>query len=290
MRLSKLASIRPGLCIVLLFVWAASASRASAQTLAGWVNPSIGNWFVADNWNPNIPNSGTIAGINNGGLVLLNSPGAAAHQLYLGAYAGDVGFMDVSGPGDLTLGARLYVYNGTFQVVTGGRVVVLDNPIIGRATEIGNSPGTGTVVVSGANSYLTSGTMHLGTYGRGVLRIENGGRIDTGTAFVGNASATITGPNTLWSVNVLNSGNGPSTSAPPVTISNRATVSAGYTTIGGNSTLTVTGAGSSLNNNTASFDTMFIGYGGNGTLSVQNGGLVTGGNADWISVLGVRCW
>jgi hypothetical protein len=128
-----------------LLFWAALPSWASAQTLAVWVNPSIGNWFVDANWNPNIPNSGTIAVINNGGLVLLNSPGAAAHQLYLGAHASDIGFMDVSGPGDLTLGARLYVYNGTLQVVSGGRVVVIHNPILGRATEIGNGTGTGTV-------------------------------------------------------------------------------------------------------------------------------------------------
>src|SRR3954453_17637014 len=92
----------PSLSGLLLFLlWAAASGHALGQTGSVWVNPSVGNWSVASNWYPNVPNSGSLAFINNGGLVLLNSPGAAANFLYLGEYSGDSGFMDVSGPGNL---------------------------------------------------------------------------------------------------------------------------------------------------------------------------------------------
>ena len=59
----------------------ASAQAGFAST---WTNPSLGDWFIAGNWDTGVPNSSTSALINNGGTALLNAPGAAASDLLLG--------------------------------------------------------------------------------------------------------------------------------------------------------------------------------------------------------------
>src|ERR1035437_9287767 len=67
-------------------------SAASAQDL--WSNLGTGNWFTAGNWSAGVPNSGTIAQVDNGGTARINSaapPTGAALSLSLGTGSGQSG-------------------------------------------------------------------------------------------------------------------------------------------------------------------------------------------------------
>ncbi len=155
------------------------AASASAQVGTLWTNPTLGNWFVASNWSFGVPNSGLIAEINNGGDALVDAPGAVAAFLYLGDSGS--GSAIVRGSGTLTLNGILNVWSGSLDVNSGGRLVLLQPPILGATTEIGSAYTTGTVLVTGAGSYLSAGeTKLIGTStSTGILRIESGGRVDS---------------------------------------------------------------------------------------------------------------
>ena len=132
------------------------AASASAQVGTLWTNPTLGNWFVASNWSFGVPNSGLIAEINNGGDALVDAPGAVAAFLYLGDSGS--GSAIVRGSGTLTLNGILNVWSGSLDVNSGGRLVLLQPPILGATTEIGENgySTTGTVLVTGAGSYLSA--------------------------------------------------------------------------------------------------------------------------------------
>ena len=253
--------------VVTLFVCALTAGSGSANT---WTNPAVGNWFVASNWSSGVvPDAGQDPVINDGGLALVSSAGAVAHDLVLGPslfLSGNSGSLDVQGPGVLTLSDRLYLGVGTMQVSSGGRAII-------NGTEIGGFDFAGSLIVTGINSYVSSGSLSLANMGR--LQIDSGGRVDTADATLGEGgSATVAGSNSLWSMNgVLDAG------GAQVTVFNRGTVNAAATTINYNSTVTVTGAGSSLKNSSSATTTL-IGYYYDGTLNVQSGGLFTSVNAD----------
>lgn len=252
---------------------------ASAQ-ISDWINPGADNWFNPTNWNLGVPGSGTIARINNGGFALLFDPGGSAAFLWMGSNAASL--LTISGPGNLTLhGGELDVARGDLRIQNGGFLDVLNHPTLGSSAEIG-ALGPATVIVTGANSLLKSGSLYLGTsgtsiIGSGTLRIENGGWVDTfysarlESEVSKTTTALITGAGSRWTIAEVLTVQGGGASA--VTIADRGTINAGVTQIGRNSTLTVTGSGSSLNTS-SSFQSIIVGYLGTGTLNVQSGGVV----------------
>ena len=53
------------------------------------------------NWSAGVPNSSTIADINNGGTAQITSSGAAASQVEIGVGVGESGTLSISGAGSL---------------------------------------------------------------------------------------------------------------------------------------------------------------------------------------------
>src|SRR5439155_10410113 len=69
----------------------------------------IGSWFTPANWSAGVPNSSTIAQINNGGTAQIMSNGAAASLVEMGVAAGDAGTLSISGAGSLQDEGAMYI-------------------------------------------------------------------------------------------------------------------------------------------------------------------------------------
>ncbi|KAB2770271.1 autotransporter outer membrane beta-barrel domain-containing protein [Brucella anthropi] len=199
-------------------------------------------------------------------------------------WSSDRGFTD-----DLIIG--LYNTGATLTVDSGAKVTVGDRMIIA-----GNRNSQGTVVVSGAGSELNvsrtgSGkTLYVGgggdgyaaTYiygGDGTLRIENGGKVDATTTYVGagqlakgtllvSGNGSLLNTDTLW----LETGLG-STESSTITVNDGGSIATGYfqssgdTSDGPGTSTVISGEGSKWVN-TGNF---VIG----GDMTIENGGTVT---------------
>ena len=89
-----------------------------------WVD-GTGDWFNPLNWSAGVPNSGTIAQINNGGTAEITLGGAAASQVELGIAAGDAGTLSTSGSGSLQDEGAMYVGEqgtGTLSITAGASI------------------------------------------------------------------------------------------------------------------------------------------------------------------------
>ena len=97
---------------------------ASAQAeRTDWV-ASSGSWFTPSNWNPNLPTSGSLAYISNGGNAAINAGQALADSLFLGTPG--VGSVNQSG-GSLSLGGSLVLgesagFSGTYRLSGTGQL------------------------------------------------------------------------------------------------------------------------------------------------------------------------
>lgn len=122
----------------------------------------------------------------------------------IGSLAGETGLVQVSGPttswtnGDLYVGAY---GTGTFTL-SGGATATFGNVHTGF-----RAGGSGTTVLSGANTSLsTSGAHFIGNSGRGSLSILAGARADDrGAATIGynagaSGTATVSGNSSIWNV------------------------------------------------------------------------------------------
>ena len=217
-----------------------------------WID-GTGDWFNPSNWSAGVPNSSTIALINNGGTAQITSGGAAASEVELGVGAQDVGTLSTSGSGSLQDEGSLYVgRSGTGTLdVTGGSVVSSTRFIIGE-----NSGSNGTATVSGSGSMWTNiAVCTIGFEGNGTLNITNGGQLSqsntTTIGDIGTGAVTVDGIGSIWVDDVqIDVGNGGSGT---LTISNGGHVSSFGSTVGGGSgssgVVNVSGAGSSWTNN-----------------------------------------
>ena len=262
----------------------ASAREAAAQTTE-WANAGSGNWFTTSNWNGGVPAAGSIASIGNGGTAVINSAGATAAFVHVGYRSDESGSVFVTGNGRLTLGPWLAVYNGLFEVNSGARVTVAEQAgFLYGHTEIGHG-GTATVRVTGSGSYLSTQALYLPYTSElvtehGILRVENGGRVDTSSGDIfangpDTGSAIVTGANSIWAISsTLNLGG----AGAGAVISSGGTLRAGFVSIGGSSAVAVTGAGSAFTTTSAT-GSLQVGSGGSAaTLSVQSGGTATSTN------------
>jgi T5SS/PEP-CTERM-associated repeat protein len=255
-----------------------------------WVD-GTGDWFNPLNWSAGVPNSGTIAQINNGGTAEITLGGAAASQVELGIAAGDAGTLSTSGSGSLQDEGAMYVGEqgtGTLSITAGAS-------ISSSLFALGQSPGSsGTATVSGPGSTWTNSVFcFVGSDGMGTLNISNGGSVtasDTGVgAGVGSGIVVVDGTGSTWSNDGTIVVGGNANGMGAVTISNGGTVFTGGgggtfgSVIGYNSgstgTVNVSGANSIWTN---AGPLGLSGAGGDGTLHIMGGGVVSNSN----SVLG----
>ncbi len=194
---------------------------------------------------------------------------------------------------------------GTLTVSAGGTVTAMDTVIGGYdpdyatlqeyfapGAELGG--GTGTVTVTGTGSTLNAAELTVGFSGDGALGINSGGTVAADNTWAGvmpdvTGTVSVSGTGSSWTnteeivLGVWGQG--------IATIQDGAQASAGSAYLGGvpfelmhaeydpdllpdgTGTLTVTGAGSTLD----VLDDLYVGYFGNGTLDVNEGGQVISG-------------
>lgn len=213
---------------------------------------------------------------------------------YIGHNSGSRGSVTATGPGSTwTNAGDLYVgYNGAgiLTIADGATVSSRDGYIgydsepdfvtfLASSTPVADSAlvpinlnGTGGVAVSGAGSTwdVSTGDLFVGYAGRGVLTIEDGGKVVSERGSIGydtgsEGTVIVSGSGSIWdtgpyAVDVGNLGIG------TLTIERAGTVNSGNGFIGtvsdGNGTVTVTG-GAAWNTGT-----IYVGYDGVGTLNV----------------------
>jgi T5SS/PEP-CTERM-associated repeat protein/autotransporter-associated beta strand protein len=200
---------------------------ASAETgfASDWTNPTLGDWFIASNWNAGVPDGNTAALIFNGGTALLTAPGATSNFLWVGIFedTGGNGTLLASNAGTLTTG-DISVGRVNFSQapavgnlnISSGAVVTATTVTIGQGVG-GGGPATGTVDVTGTGSRLNAqaGPIVLGTgNATGTLVVENGGRAHSPGGSIGIGSATVQGSGSLWdSTEAMYVGNGSANSS-----------------------------------------------------------------------------
>lgn len=258
------------------------ATDAHAITTV-WQGTTNSDWFTISNWNNGIP------GVNDTVQISSTSPNAAtitntnalSQLTLLGVSSGQTGSLTVSGAGEWYNNGDLLVGdsgNGVLNILSSGEASA------GGYIYLGYGAGSdGQATVSGAGSTLSSDyDIHVGREGTGELNVNSGGAVDSAGFFVGNDAgssgvANVSGANstvsTLFDIIVGRSGEG------EMTVSNGAKAIAGSNFFIGNQasgegTLTVTGAGSELDNTFS----LYVGNFGEGTLNILDGATSTGNN------------
>ncbi len=275
MRTNKSINLLAGLLCASLLCGFAVDGRAATR---GWDNDANDNdWFNPINWFPNgAPDSADQLGILGG------SPEANGI-----VYADANGSIIVSGSGAYASFLReLHIGEtsvGTLAIQNGGSVTS-DWAIMGY-----DPNASGAATVDGVGSRLDINQLTVGWRGTGTLNVQSGGSVSSSSAVLGSqygssGTMTVDGVGSSLNSNGLTvGGDGTGT----LTIQNGGSVSSGSVNINdgvfsstSNGTVTVDGAGSSLDSNE-----LVVGFWGPGTLAIQNGGSVSS-NTAYIGLLG----
>ncbi|WP_170181705.1 autotransporter outer membrane beta-barrel domain-containing protein [Phreatobacter stygius] len=220
-------------------------------------------------------------GAAGAGATLGVSPGSTFthHSATLGDLAGQTGGVTVSGAGTTWNSQYLYTgFRGTGVFTLSGGAAANVSSFVQTGTFAGSS---GTVTVTGAGTAWNAANGHItGDSGQGVLNVLNGAHANErattlGDKATGNGTATVDASflNVELTLVVGNYGTG------HLGISNGGDVQAGtYFVVGwqagGVGSLTVDGAGSSLNV-MAPITNSVVGWGGSGSVLISNGGTVS---------------
>lgn len=201
---------------------------------------------------------------------------------YIGYHPGSMGTVTVAGPGSTwEIGDHGYsVINvgnhgtGILNIENGGVVNSYGN---NDHNQIGNESGsTGTVNISGSGSSWNCHRINIGNYGTGILNIDNGGIVNSGSMYLGDkagssGSVTVSGPGSTMNTSSLRVG---IAGTGTLLIENQAVVNSTRAIIGAG-TVTVTGSGSVWNvTETLEDYKPSIGAYGTGILNIKNGGEV----------------
>lgn len=249
-----------------------------ATALVGAVSPALAatpvwngatstDWFDPNNWTPAAtPTNGDITTIRASNPVVVG--GATANTF-------DLHVADQNGAS-----VTLTVNNGGVLNVTNSNDVA------------GNPGSSATVTVTGAGSAWNPHAFTLGAFGTANVSILNGAHVsglggNLATGATGVANVTIDGAGSLWTAtNNISMGSG---GTATLNITNGGHLVADQTLIGGqNSVVTITGAGSLMQDN--SFTN--VGVSGSGATlnvlagaSLQSGGSTIGGNGSGKAVI-----
>ena len=221
------------LCIVSAFAFYASAARANISNWTGQVDT---DWFNLGNRDNGVPTSSTDAFINSG-KARIDSSGATAHTLTIGANPGDSGGLTVDG-------------------TNGGSLSV--SPACGGNTE---DP-----------AYIGIG-IYVGYGGSGEMSILNGGTVASGYGYIALLPSDGTNPASNGAVTIAGTGSAWTLSGCPDA---RLFVGGNNTgsNPGGTALLSVTDSGEvTVNNNTAALVSLSVGPSGtltgNGTITLN---------------------
>jgi T5SS/PEP-CTERM-associated repeat protein/autotransporter-associated beta strand protein len=179
------------------------------------------------------------------------------------------------GTGRLTL-TGVSTYNGGTIVESGTLQISSGGALAGYFGFIAQNSGPATATVTGAGSqWNIAGTMCVGFGGDGTLNIQNGGTVNSDSAFLGyytgtTGTVTVDGLGSQWTVNsdlrVGYGGNGTFNIQSGGIVSSRD----GFIGFGGIGVATVSGAGSQWNIGR----NLYV-VGGNPALNIQSGGVVS---------------
>jgi T5SS/PEP-CTERM-associated repeat protein/autotransporter-associated beta strand protein len=242
--------------------------------------------------------AGSFINVGNFGEGTLNITSGgkveAVSYAHIGENAGSKGTVTVSGIGS-RLDAKTYIEvgvlgEGTMEITNGGVVKSTTATYIGYGANasgsIHSSSAKGTVIVSGAGSILDVGSLlSVGTYGNGRLEISNGGVVKTSyNTLIGyetgsTGAVTVSGSGSALNVGyALYVGDGVTgtldiTDGGTVTSVNATRIGLISYGLSGRGTVTVSGAGSTLEAGTyiSVGDTKYA----EGTLNIEDGGTVS---------------
>jgi T5SS/PEP-CTERM-associated repeat protein len=268
-----LAIKRRHLLILLAVCSLAMATRAVAEDVyTRWTNPSLGDWFIASNWDNGVPVPiFGIAAIGRG-TVLINGGPENADVGRLDLSAGKVILSNTFGAAVLSAYYSITVGGSANEVgeldITNDAFVSANNDDIFADLVIGNGPyATGVVRVQDGGT-LSVHTLSMGVTvsgsglpAAGFLTVENGAYAQSGGAFFGpegsqilgvhgatSGSVTVTGGGSLW--NFINGltiglfGAGSLLAANGGTVHGVGLTEIGAYGSGSSGTVTVTGSGS----------------------------------------------
>jgi len=267
----------------------------------GAFEPGAGNFTLNGPGNPTLTLTGgaaaTIGGElgvgwadgEEGTLNILSGSELSSVDAYIGSCNGSVGAMTVDGNGSTWMNDHLLLVGrtgtGTLTVSGGARVGNAAGLIVGEA-----GTATGTLTVRGAGSVLDLGghDLYVSRYGKGTLRIEDGGRAVSGKGCIGEhagseGTAVVDGNGSAWEcgfgVNLYVGweGDGELAVSGGGHVVNRHGI-VGYVA-GSHGTVTVRGAGSHWENRI----NLSLACSGSGEVTVEDGGLMT-------STLGLIGW
>ncbi len=288
--LSSTALGRAGLVSMMLAAMPLVPSPAKA---AGLLVPNDETWSSDHTINGNLVIRG-----GTGGATLTIKDGAKVESTngYIADSRGSVGTVVVSGPGSAwdivdanPNGYRALFVGGFENGIYGGKgTLIVENggKVSAKETYVGSlQEGDGTLVVRGAGSMLS--TDYLGvadgalTLNTAAVRIENGGLVNSRTAYFENGTVLVTGENARW-VNT-----GELTIGDSLTIEKGAVVSTNTAVLEENESTdtiqaVIDGAGSELK----VADKLTIGDSGRVNLSVANGGKLSAGGGIVLSGIG----
>ncbi len=250
------------------------------------------NWFDAEAWitvadfNDHTPPGPTdIVSFASPTTAWVNNSTVHADAASIGTTAGTTGRVQVTGENAVWEIAGVYGVlnvgqhgNGTLDIELGGRVtsrtgtIAYENSSTSTVRVSGTFPGTGTPA-----RWEIAEEIVIGSQGKGTLRIENGGRVNSPSAFIGdarngNGNAIVSGAGSLWQntgiMEIGRIGNG------SLTVENGGEVHNVHGSIGehdnGNGEVTVRGTGSLWSNS----GDLYVAYAGSGRMSLESGGRV----------------
>lgn len=283
-------------------------SVALAVVATNWLGTASSDWYTPGNWQFGLPNNTLTVNIisNTPNPTVIDGGNAFTKALYmydgtsmltiqnagaLSSTSGDIGLdlgsnatVTIVGAASWTLSSDLVVGDsGTAKLAISGASTVGDlDAIVGRSA--GSS---GTVTVDGAGTNWTTGkVLTVGQFGAGTLTVSGGAVVTDQNAIVaekigGTGDVVVTGAGSTWhtaqAMKIGDFGVGTLTVQNGGTVHNEGDSSIGFDSTG-NGTVTVTGSGSTMNDDAF----LYVGNQGHGALNILAGGVVN----DFQSVIG----
>jgi Peptidase family C25 len=263
----------------------AGYARAVDRT---WANPVNGSWNTAGNWNPagvptaaddlTIPFAVTVS-VNNGGNALANSLTITSGATINRPGAGNTRVMTVTNGITVTPSSNVTIsvpFTAASLTKSGsGTLTLTAQALSGAGQEVTGAVNVtgGTLILNGANTFTTGGTVTVGTgaaltrAGAGTLAPQGGLTVNGGTVtFTAGGDLNSGGPVTLAGGSMTFNGSG-GLSATGQTV-----------TVGAGSSISTT-AGASIAAGSVAINGGSVSFGGNGNLNASGAVSVGGGGS-----------
>ena len=194
---------------------------AQSATAAGltWGANTDNDWFTNTNWTPTtVPTNSDSAYINNGTVANIDTTGARAGNVIIGAADGDSGILNITAGDTWTDNTSIIIGNGgsgILNINSGAQVTT------GQVFIAGSATGDGIVNVDGAGTtWDNNASIMVGLNGSGILNISDGGTVNifnnsvelaTNSGSVGTLNIGAVSPAGILSAASVNGGAGTAT-------------------------------------------------------------------------------